>query len=116
MAELARAAKDKILKSLFEGAIVGLSIKGQEITDPGYKRQKLQLGHPVPARDGARAVLNSEDILFGPWAMRQSPVTGWIIFDGVEEILAKGNFTEEIDASVGNLLVIHPDKLGLGLR
>ena len=125
-----REAKQYMLEQVLRSATVGLTRRGKEIDDPGYRPQNVTW----EAQSGDNDVeerLNGADITFGPWAkLSPGPITGWIVrgAEGIDlpnvltipsllpPVVAQGTFIESQNPPVNGEVLIHPGKIVLGLK
>ena len=118
VAELTDRAKDMALMLLFLNADLGLTRKGQEVSDTGYQRRPILPTTPAGEARGARIVRNSEEIKFGPW-VEDAPekIDGWFVTT-TDGVMARGDFDAKARRRPerGDELLIHSGELVLGLR
>lgn len=124
MAELSPQAQDLALAAVFlDGPVtMGLTRRGEEITDPGYERLAIDLAEPQSVADPrshgeaiVRALTNRVELRYGPWKEdTPGPVDGWIIFDENGQWLARG-VGDPQSVNKGEDFLIRSKRILLGL-
>ena len=86
-----REAKILALEAILEGAIVGLTENGEEVSDGGYTPQLLIA--LIAATNERVTAKNTSELRFGPWEKAGITVDGWLLRKGRDNLLT-GIFEE----------------------
>lgn len=114
--KLTSDAADDALLYLFADVTVALTRNGQEIDDPGYRRQPGSFGNASELA-GMRVVSNLGTLRFGPWEEDGAGIVdGWIILDQNGRERASGDWSAVREPRRLDEIIVKPGALVLALR